>query len=113
MFGKCQKCGNGLECQNEFATLKSGYWWKWRNNTHKDKYQSFIDNLLSSSPALDKEKVQYSFPLPTPYKCPEEGLVKVAWIPLAKMDTKAHFVVYVQKDTIRSYTSVKNVHLRS
>ena len=40
-------------------------------------------------------------------------VVKVAWIPLAKVDTKVHFVVYVQKDTIKGYISVKNVHLRS
>ena len=100
MFGKCQKCGNGLECQNEFATLKSGYWWKWRNNTHKDKYQSFIDNLLSSSPALDKEKVQYSFPLPTPYKCPREKSCKGGMDsicedgykgPLCSVCTKGHY----------------------
>ena len=100
MFGKCQKCGNGLKCQNEFATLKSGYWWKWRNNTHKVKYQSFIDNLLSSSPALDKEKVQYSFPLPTPYKCPEEKSCKGGMDstckhgykgPLCSVCTKGHY----------------------
>ena len=40
-------------------------------------------------------------------------VLKVAWIPLAKVDTKAHFVVYIQKDTVKSYISVKNVHLRS
>ena len=73
MFGKCHKCGqDGLECQDDYASLKSGYWWQWRNNTSKERYKAFIANLLTSSPDLDASSVRYPYPIPGPYKCPIE-----------------------------------------
>ncbi|KAL9966620.1 hypothetical protein ACROYT_G024723 [Oculina patagonica] len=73
MFDKCHKCGQGgLECQDDYASLRAGYWWEWRNVSHTDRYRDFIANLLTSSPALDASSVQYPFPIPTPYKCPRE-----------------------------------------
>ncbi len=72
MFEKCHKCVRGLKCQGDYVTLKSGYWWEWRNETQKDRYQDFIANLMTSSPALDAESVQYPFPIPTPYRCPRK-----------------------------------------
>ena len=68
MFELCRKCEDGLNCENGYATLKPGYWWKWRNNSLKDRYRVFIANLLSSSPSFDKEDVQNPYPLPTPHK---------------------------------------------
>ena len=76
MFEKCRKCVTGLKCQDDYVSLKSGYWWEWRNNTHKDRYNDFIANLMTSSPALDSASVQYPFPIPTPYKCPREKSCK-------------------------------------
>ena len=77
MFEKCHKCGQGgLECQDDYASLKAGYWWEWRKPTHTDRYRDFIANLLTSSPALDASSVHYPFPLPTPYKCPREESCK-------------------------------------
>ena len=77
MFEKCHKCGqNGLKCEDDYASLKSGYWWEWRNETHKDSYKDFIANLLASSPALDASSIQYPYPIPTPYKCPREDSCK-------------------------------------
>ena len=73
LFKECHKCGHGLECKDDYVSLKSGYWWKWRNETQKDRYKSFISNLLASSPALDTLSVQYPYPIPTPYRCPMEG----------------------------------------
>ena len=73
MFEKCYKCGQGgLKCQDDYASLKSGHWWEWRNETHKDSYRDFIANLLTSSPALDTSSVKFPYPIPTPYKCPTE-----------------------------------------
>ena len=72
MFEKCSKCEQGLECQDDYASLKSGYWWKWRNETSKYRYKTFINNLLQSLPALGKDDVQYPHPIPKPYHCPEE-----------------------------------------
>ena len=77
MFEKCHKCGQGgLKCQDDYASLKSGYWWEWRNLSHTDRYRDFIANLLTSSPALDASSVQYPFPIPTPYRCPKEESCK-------------------------------------
>ena len=73
MFEKCFKCGHGLECQNDYASLKPGYWWDWQNESHIDRYKEFIRNLQLSRPALDNSSVQIPYPLPTPFKCPVEG----------------------------------------
>ena len=76
MFKECRKCGHGLECINDYATLKSGFWWKWMNESHKRRYKDFINNLLVPLPALGEDDVQYPYPLPTPYKCPMEKSCK-------------------------------------
>ncbi len=77
MFKRCFKCGKGgLKCQNDYATLKSGYWWEWRNDTHKDRFKVFINNLLASTPAFDVFHVEYPYSIPTPYKCPAEESCK-------------------------------------
>ncbi|KAL9962148.1 hypothetical protein ACROYT_G031227 [Oculina patagonica] len=77
MFKRCFKCGQGgLKCQNDYATLKYGYWWEWRNGTHKDHYNVFINNVLTSSPVFDVFHVEYPYPIPTPYKCPAEESCK-------------------------------------
>ena len=76
MFDKCYKCGQGLKCKDDYASLKSGHWWQWRNETHKERYRFFIANMLSSSPALDASSVKYTYPIPTPYKCPVEESCK-------------------------------------
>ena len=77
MFQECFECGQwGLKCQDDYATLKSGHWWEWRNQTYQDRYKLYIKNLLSSTPALDAVNVQYPYPIPTPYRCPTEQSCK-------------------------------------
>ena len=77
MFERCFKCGQeGLKCQDDYASLKFGYWWEWRNKTHQDRYNLYIKNLLASSPKLDTFHVQYPYPIPTPYMCPAEESCK-------------------------------------
>ncbi|KAL9976948.1 hypothetical protein ACROYT_G014295 [Oculina patagonica] len=77
MFERCFKCGQGgLKCQDDYASLKPGHWWEWRNKTYKDRYELYIKNLLTSSPALDAFHVQYPYPIPTPYMCPAEKSCK-------------------------------------
>ena len=74
---KCYKCGNGgLQCQDDYASLKSGHFWEWRNMTQKHRYREFIGNLLTSSPRLDASNVHYPYAIPTPYKCPREESCK-------------------------------------
>ena len=73
MFEKCHKCGDGgLKCKDDYASLKSGYWWEWRNKKHRDRYRDFIANMLASLPALDVVSVQFPHPIPTPYRCQVE-----------------------------------------
>lgn len=76
MFEKCKKCGRELRCQDEYASLKPGYWWRWRDNTLKDRYKLFIANLLAASPALGEDDVRYPYTLPKPYKCPAKESCK-------------------------------------
>lgn len=64
------------EMQDDYATLKCGHWWQWRNETHKKRYKIFIENLLAASPKLDAFHLEYPNPLPTPYKCPAEESCK-------------------------------------
>ena len=70
MFEQCYKCVGGLQCTDDYATLKSGYWWKWRSETHKSRYIEFINNLQTSIPVLGPDDVRYPDPIPTPYQCP-------------------------------------------
>ena len=76
VFEGCHKCKDGLECKDDYASLKSGYWWRWRNETYKTRYRYFIKDLLISSPALGNDDVQYPYPIPTPYRCPIEESCK-------------------------------------
>ena len=72
MFEKCYKCVGGLQCKDDYASLKSGYWWKWSSETHKDRYVVFRKNLQESLPALGADDVRYPYPIPTAYRCPLE-----------------------------------------
>ena len=76
MFKECNKCGHELICKDGYATLKSGYWWKWRNESHKRRYIDFINNLLAPMPALSEDDVQYPYPIPKQYRCPMEKSCK-------------------------------------
>ena len=77
MFDECKKCGQGgLKCQDDYTSLKSGYWWEWRNNTHIHRYRDFIKNLLTSFPALGSDDVKYPYPIPVPYMCPRKESCK-------------------------------------
>ena len=73
MFKECVKCEHGLICKDDYAILKSGYWWKWRNESHKRRYIDFINNLLAPLPSLGEDDVQYPYRIPKQYKCPVEG----------------------------------------
>ena len=71
MFKGCQKCNKeGLKCENDCITLKPGYWWKWSNDSVKGLYETYTSNLLSSSPSVDSNRVQYNYSLPMPHECP-------------------------------------------
>ena len=77
MFMRCKKCQhNGLECKDDYAILKAGYWWKWTNDTHKHSYTQFTENLMKTLPALDSFSIQHPYLIPEPHKCPREDSCK-------------------------------------
>ena len=73
MFEGCQPCNKeGLKCENDYITLKPGYWWKWYNDSVKGLYKNYTLNLLSLNPSFDSNRVKYPFPLPMPHECPRK-----------------------------------------
>ena len=65
----------------DYATLQSGFWWKWDNETVKVLYKLFTINLKngSFSPVLhlnssmaNQSLIEYPYSLPRPHKCPRE-----------------------------------------
>ena len=49
LFEDCKPCDQpGLQCVHDFATLRSGYWWKWRNETDKMIYKTFTEGLKNA-----------------------------------------------------------------
>ena len=83
LFKGCEPCDKeGLECVDDFASLKQGYWWKWKNESYKLLYEQFTNNLKHASfiPILrgNSSKANLSiieYPsdhLPKPHKCPLE-----------------------------------------
>ena len=78
MLEKCHKCEQhgGLECRDDYAILKSGYWWDWKSETHKNRYRNFSHYLFTSLPAVDAFSTQYPYPMPTPHQCPRQQSCK-------------------------------------
>ena len=76
MFEGCRKCEEGLECKDDYASLKSGFWWRWTNDTYKGRYIYFIKNIKAPLPQLGDEDVQYPYKIPIPYRCPLEESCK-------------------------------------
>ena len=73
MFKGCPPCNKeGLKCENDYITLKPGYWWKWYNDSVKGLYNNYTLNLRSSNPSFASNRVEYPFPLPMPHECPRK-----------------------------------------
>ena len=82
LFEGCKPCDQpGLQCVSDFATLQSGYWWKWRNETEKIMYKKFIDVVKNAghipvvhtkSSINNSSYIEYPYILPKPQKCARE-----------------------------------------
>ncbi|CAH3181072.1 unnamed protein product [Porites lobata] len=75
LFGACKPCELGLECQDDCANLKDGFWWKWKNKTHRELYRNFTKTAKDSSftPELhnaNDSRIVYPYTIPHPYRCP-------------------------------------------
>ena len=78
MLEKCHKCDlhGGLECKDDYASLKPGYWWEWQSEIYKNRYRNFSHYLSTSLPASDTFSTKYPYPMPTPHKCPKQESCK-------------------------------------
>lgn len=75
MFEGCKPCDeDGLNCVDDFATLKKGHWWEWSNATHKTIYEKFTAYVANTTfrPVVKDSLVKFPYTLPRPHKCPRE-----------------------------------------
>ncbi|KAJ8040820.1 hypothetical protein HOLleu_15223 [Holothuria leucospilota] len=68
-FGGCHLCPHvGMNCSNDYATLKSGYYWNW-SYTDVNIYRKFILNLQTFNNSYDDDTVNFTEPFPMVYEC--------------------------------------------
>ena len=80
LFKGCRPCDqDGLKCIDDYVTLRSGYWWNWKNQTHKSFYEQFIIAIINNtfSPIVrtnsaNHSLLEYPYSLPQPHKCPRQ-----------------------------------------
>ena len=76
IFEGCTPCNHdGLKCLDDVVSLKSGYWWQWKNKTLYELYRNFTKNLRNPAFAPELHKAsnsEFKFPytIPQPYRCP-------------------------------------------
>ncbi|XP_078349481.1 uncharacterized protein LOC144634404 [Oculina patagonica] len=76
-FGACSVCpAYGFVCENDTAILAPNYFWKWSNQTVKERYKSFGKNIRSFGPQYNREFSVFMNSLPKPIKCPHAGSCK-------------------------------------
>ena len=73
-FGPCSECPtHGVSCVHDTAILAPNYFWKWPNQTTRDIYRNFVENILTFGPEYNKTFSRFDEPLPKPLKCPYSG----------------------------------------
>ena len=76
-FGPCSACpAYGINCVKDTAILASHYYWKWSNQSNKEFYEKFVNNLHSFGPYYNDRYSKFTIPLPKPVKCPYAGSCK-------------------------------------
>lgn len=80
-FGACEKCPNaGFLCKRDYPILKRGFWMKWdsaqktaSNQSCKDAYKAFIENLETTTDSYDRKTTKFSCIMPVSHECPMRG----------------------------------------
>ncbi|XP_048586482.1 uncharacterized protein LOC5518949 isoform X1 [Nematostella vectensis] len=73
-FGRCSPCPDkSLKCEDDYAILVSGYYWKWTNQSKRVQYDSFILNLLVKNSTFQTGVTAFSGSLPARFKCPRDS----------------------------------------
>ena len=70
-FGPCSACPpHGFVCEKDTAILAPNYFWKWSNQSEKELFKGFVNNIHSSKPDYDTSYSKFNTLLPKPLKCP-------------------------------------------
>ena len=76
-FGACSVCPvYGFVCENDTAILAPNYFWKWSDESVKERYKGFVNNIRSFGPEYDKDFSTFMDSLPKPLKCPHADSCK-------------------------------------
>ena len=70
-FRPCSACPpHGFVCGNDTAILAPNFSWKWSNQSEKEFFKCFVNNIHSSKPDYDTSYSTFNTLLPKPLKCP-------------------------------------------
>ena len=70
-FGPCTACPpNGFVCEKDTAILAPNYFWKWTDQSEKERFKGFVNNIHSFGPHYNKSYSTFDTSLPKPLKCP-------------------------------------------
>ena len=76
-FGACRACPlYGFVCKTDAAILAPDYFWKWSNQTAKEYYKGFVNNIHSLGPEYNRTFSKFTGSLPKPLKCPHADSCK-------------------------------------
>ena len=70
-FGPCTACPPiGFVCEKDTAILAPNYFWKWSNQSEKERFKGFVNNIHSNGSDYNKSFSMFNTSLPKPLKCP-------------------------------------------
>ena len=76
-FGTCSACPSyGFVCENDTAILAPSYFWKWYDQTMKERYESFVNNIHTFRSEYNNTFSTFNASLPKPIKCPHANSCK-------------------------------------
>ena len=70
-FGPCSACPPyGFLCEKDTAILAPNYFWEWTDQSQKERFKGFVNNIHSFGPDYNKSYSTFNTSLPKPLKCP-------------------------------------------
>ena len=76
-FGPCSACPPyGFVCKKDTGILAPDYFWKWSNQSDKERYKGFVNNIHSTGSDYDKSISTFNTLLPKSLKCPHANSCK-------------------------------------
>ena len=76
-FGPCSACPPyGFLCEKDTAILAPNYFWKWSDQSEKERFKGFVNNIHSFGPEYNGYFSTFNTSLPKPLKCPHADSCK-------------------------------------